>query len=109
MKFGPPQAHLILVAPQASVPERREGIVAAFTVTYADHDGEGPTRLRLAGELDMGSAAQLNAVIDRLAGGGWPRVAGATSRVERVLQLTGLAEVLGCGSGGVDPAGTDRP
>ncbi|GIJ76796.1 anti-anti-sigma factor [Micromonospora phaseoli] len=114
-----------------------------FTVTYADHGGVGPARLRLAGELDMGSAPQLNAVIDRLAEdgerrllidltdltfcdstgiavfvrgdnraaaeGGWLRVTGATGRVERVLQLTGLAEVLGYGSGGMDPAGTDRP
>ncbi|MEU9509956.1 STAS domain-containing protein [Micromonospora sp. NPDC048170] len=98
-----------------------------FTVTYADR-GSGGTRLRLAGELDLSSAPELNAAIDRLvdggerrllvdlteltfcdstgiaafvrgdnrvaADGGWLRVTGASGRVDRVLQVTGLAEVL---------------
>ena len=98
-----------------------------FTVAYAQRDG-APVCLRLAGELDMSTAPELNAVIDRLAAdgarqflidlsgltfcdstgiaafvrgdnrasaqGGWLRVTGATGRVERVLQVTGLAEVL---------------
>ncbi|MFI7024531.1 STAS domain-containing protein [Micromonospora sp. NPDC049900] len=114
-----------------------------FTVTYAERLGGGPTRLRLAGELDMSTAGQLNAVIDRLADagerrllvdltdltfcdstgisvfvrgdnraaaeGGWLRVTGASGRVERVLKVTGLAEVLGYGADAVDPAATDRP
>ena len=58
-----------------------------FTVTYADRDGGG-TRLRLAGELDLSTAPELNAA------GGWLRVTGAGGRVDRVLQVTGLAEVL---------------
>ncbi|WP_431976926.1 STAS domain-containing protein [Micromonospora haikouensis] len=100
-----------------------------FTVTYAQRDGGGAC-LRLAGELDMSTAPELTAVLDRLteqgerhllvdlaeltfcdstgiaafvrgdnratARGGWLRVTGATGRVERVLRLTGLAEVLGC-------------
>ena len=99
----------------------------AFTVTYAPQDGGGAC-LRLAGELDLSSAPELNAAIDRLtaegerhllldlseltfcdsagiaafvrgdnraaADGGWLRVTGATGRVARVLQVTGLAEVL---------------
>ena len=111
-----------------------------FTVTYAERAG-GPTRLRLVGELDMSTAPQLNAVIDRLAAagerrllvdltdltfcdstgiaafvrgdnraaaeGGWLRVTGATGPVERVLTVTGLAEVLQYGAD--DPTGTDRP
>ncbi len=114
-----------------------------LTVTYAERGEGGPTRLRLAGELDMSSAPELNAVIDRLAAagerrllvdltdltfcdstgiavfvrgdnraaaeGGWLRVTGATGRVERVLKLTGLAEVLGYGTETDDPAATDRP
>lgn len=98
-----------------------------FTVTYGQRDG-GAARLRLAGELDLGTAAELNAAIDRLvaegqrellvdlteltfcdstgiaafvrgdnraaAVGGWLRVTGATGRVARVLQVTGLADVL---------------
>ncbi|WP_319460950.1 STAS domain-containing protein [Micromonospora sp. RTP1Z1] len=98
-----------------------------FTVTYAQQDGGGVC-LRLAGELDLSTAPQLNAAIDRLAAdgeryllidltaltfcdstgiaafvrgdnrasadGGWLRVTGAGGRVERVLRLTGLAEVL---------------
>ncbi|WP_433393359.1 STAS domain-containing protein [Micromonospora sp. KLBMP9576] len=107
-----------------------------FTVTYADRDGGGRC-LRLAGELDLGTAPELNAVIDRLidggerrllidlteltfcdstgiavfvrgdnrvaADGGWLRVTGASGRVERVLQVTGLAEVLGFESARADP------
>jgi anti-anti-sigma factor len=98
-----------------------------FTVTYADRQGGG-TCLYLAGELDLSTAPELNAVIDllvdggerrllvdltelafcdstgiaafvrgdnRVAGdGGWLRVTGATGRVDRVLQVTGLADVL---------------
>ena len=99
----------------------------AFTVTYVLLDGDGAC-LRLAGELDLSTAPELNAAIDRLtaegerhllldlseltfcdsagiaafvrgdnraaADGGWLRVTGATGRVARVLQVTGLAEVL---------------
>ncbi|WP_229402039.1 STAS domain-containing protein [Micromonospora okii] len=99
-----------------------------FTVTYAQRDGAGAC-LRLAGELDMSTAGELNAALDRLAEsgahhllvdlteltfcdstgiaafvrgdnraaaqGGWLRVTNATGRVERVLRVTGLAEVLG--------------
>ncbi|MER7894109.1 STAS domain-containing protein [Micromonospora sp. NPDC094482] len=108
-----------------------------FTVTYADRDGGG-AYLRLAGELDMSTAPQLNAAIDRLtaagerrllvdlselsfcdstgiaafvrgdnqaaADGGWLRVTGASGRVERVLRLTGLAEVLSYEPDNADPA-----
>ncbi|GIJ25024.1 anti-sigma factor antagonist [Micromonospora qiuiae] len=114
-----------------------------LTVTYAERDEGGAARLRLAGELDMSSAPELNATIDRLAAagerrllvdltdltfcdstgiavfvrgdnlaaaeGGWLRITGATGRVERVLKLTGLAEVLGYGTDAPDPAATDRP
>ncbi|MFG1778011.1 STAS domain-containing protein [Micromonospora sp. NPDC049051] len=107
-----------------------------FTVTYADRDG-GATRLRLAGELDLSTAPELNAAIDRLvdagkrrllvdltdltfcdstgiaafvrgdnrvaADGGWLRVTGARGRVDRLLQVTGLAEVLRHDSGRADP------
>ncbi|NJP35534.1 STAS domain-containing protein [Micromonospora thermarum] len=98
-----------------------------FSVTYAERDGD-TARLRLSGELDLSTAAELNAVLDRLAAagahrflvdlsdltfcdstgiaafvradnraaarGGWLRLTGATGRVHRVLQVTGLAEVL---------------
>ncbi|MGN9769109.1 STAS domain-containing protein [Micromonospora sp. SD12] len=107
-----------------------------FTVTCADRDG-GTTRLRLAGELDLSTAPELNAAIDRLvdagerrllvdlteltfcdstgiaafvrgdnrvaADGGWLRLTGATGRVDRVLQVTGLAEVLRYDPGRADP------
>ncbi|MFE9656868.1 STAS domain-containing protein [Micromonospora sp. NPDC006431] len=99
----------------------------AFTVTYAQRDGGGAC-LRLAGELDLSTAPQLDAAVDRLAAdghhellvdlteltfcdsvgiaalvrgdnhasaeGGWLRITGATGRVARVLQVTGLAELL---------------
>ncbi|MEU8300608.1 STAS domain-containing protein [Micromonospora sp. NPDC048909] len=108
-----------------------------FTVTYAGRHGGG-TYLRLAGELDMSTAPELNAAIDRLtaagerrllvdltelsfcdstgiaafvrgdnqaaADGGWLRVTGASGRVERVLRLTGLAEVLSYEPDNTDPA-----
>lgn len=98
-----------------------------FSVAYAQRDGV-VAHLALAGELDMSTAPELNAELDRLAGdgvrhllldlreltfcdstgiaafvrgdnraaadGGWLRVTGATGRVARVLQVTGLAEVL---------------
>lgn len=98
-----------------------------FTVAYAWRDG-APACLRLAGELDMSTAPELNAAIDGLLAdgtrqflvdlteltfcdstgiaafvrgdnrasveGGWLRVTGAAGRVARVLQVTGLAEVL---------------
>ncbi|SCF23947.1 STAS domain-containing protein [Micromonospora mirobrigensis] len=98
-----------------------------FSVTYAPRDG-GTACLRLAGELDMSTAPELNAAIDRLAAdghrhllvdlseltfcdstgiaafvrgdnraaaeGGWLRVTGASGRVQRVLQVTGLSDVL---------------
>ncbi|MBM0240111.1 STAS domain-containing protein [Micromonospora sp. ATA32] len=106
-----------------------------FTVTYAQRDGGAC--LRLAGELDMSTAPELNAAIDRLAAegerqllidlteltfcdstgisafvrgdnrvaadGGWLRLTGAGGRVQRVLQVTGLAEVLTYEPGTVDP------
>lgn len=108
-----------------------------FTVTYAQR-GEGGVCLRLAGELDLSTAPELNSAIDRLiaegrrellldltgltfcdssgiaafvrgdnlaaADGGWLRVTGATGRVARVLQVTGLAEVLRHVHDTVDPA-----
>ena len=109
-----------------------------FTVTYAQRDGGGVC-LRLAGELALGTAPELNSAIDRLiaegrrellldltgltfcdssgiaafvrgdnlaaaADGGWLRVTGATGRVARVLQVTGLAEVLRHVHDTVDPA-----
>ncbi|MEV0157250.1 STAS domain-containing protein [Micromonospora sp. NPDC050686] len=113
-----------------------------FTVTYAPHDG-GTARLHLAGELDMSSAPELNAAIDRLAAegarqllidlseltfcdstgiaafvrgdnlaaadGGWLRVTGATGRVHRVLQVTGLAGVLSYDPGTPDPTSRFLP
>ncbi|MER7475423.1 STAS domain-containing protein [Micromonospora sp. NPDC000018] len=107
-----------------------------FTVTYADRQGGGAC-LRLAGELDLSTAPELNAVIDRLVDGGerrllvdltelvfcdstgiaafvrgdnrvavdggWLRVTGASGRVDRVLQVTGLADVLRYEPDGGDP------
>ncbi|MGC5019997.1 STAS domain-containing protein [Micromonospora sp. DT47] len=103
------------------------GTPLTFTVTLTPRDGGG-VRLRLVGELDMSTAGELNAEIDRLAAagerqllldltdlsfcdstgiaafvrgdnlvaadGGWLRLTGATGRVDRVLQVTGLADVL---------------
>ncbi|KOX07118.1 anti-anti-sigma factor [Micromonospora sp. NRRL B-16802] len=94
--------------------------------------------MRLAGELDMSTAGELTATIDRLAAdgerrmlldltdltfcdstgmavfvrgdnraaadGGWLRLTGATGRVDRVLRVTGLAEVLRYQPDSVDPA-----
>ncbi|MEV6691900.1 STAS domain-containing protein [Micromonospora sp. NPDC051196] len=111
----------------------------ALTVTYAERDGGGLARLRLAGELDMSSAPELNEAIDQLAAagqrrllvdltdltfcdstgiavfvrgdnraaaqGGWLRVTGATGRVERVLKVTGLADVLGYSTADPGPDG----
>ncbi|MFG3715959.1 STAS domain-containing protein [Micromonospora sp. NPDC047730] len=108
-----------------------------FTVTYADRQGGGAC-LRLAGELDLSTAPELNAAIDRLvdggerqllvdltelvfcdstgiaafvrgdnrvaADGGWLRVTGASGRVDRVLQVTGLADVLRYEPDPADPA-----
>ncbi|WP_431877504.1 STAS domain-containing protein [Micromonospora marina] len=113
-----------------------------FTVTYAQRDGGG-TCLRLAGELDLGTAGELNSTIDRLvaegrrellldltdltfcdstglaafvrgdnlvaADGGWLRLTGATGPVARVLQVTGLAEVLRHGRDTADPAAPAAP
>ncbi|MGS2617362.1 STAS domain-containing protein [Micromonospora sp. LZ34] len=107
-----------------------------FTVTYTERDGGA--RLWLAGELDLSTAGELAAVLDRLAdagthrllvdlsgltfcdstgiaafvrgdnraaaAGGWLRITGATGRVRRVLQVTGLGEVLGHESDMTDPA-----
>ncbi|MEU7758780.1 STAS domain-containing protein [Micromonospora aurantiaca (nom. illeg.)] len=107
-----------------------------FAVTYAQRDGGG-AHLRLAGELDLGTAGELNSAIDRLiaeghrellldlteltfcdstgiaafirgdnlvaADGGWLRLTGATGRVARVLQVTGLVEVLRHDRDTVDP------
>ncbi|WBB81197.1 STAS domain-containing protein [Micromonospora sp. WMMD882] len=98
-----------------------------FTVTHAERD-DGVVCLRLSGELDLSSAPELTAAVDRLvtagrsrllvdlteltfcdstgiaafvrgdnaaaAVGGWLRLTGASGRVDRVLRLTGLAEVL---------------
>ncbi|MFC4018777.1 STAS domain-containing protein [Micromonospora sp. GCM10011542] len=108
-----------------------------FTVRYAGRDGGGAC-LRLTGELDLSTAAELTAAIDRLteagerrvlldltdltfcdstgmavfvrgdnraaAEGGWLRITGASGRVERVLRITGLADVLGYQPDLVDPA-----
>lgn len=108
-----------------------------FTVTFGQRGG-GPACLRLAGELDLATAPELNAAIDRLAAeghrellldlaeltfcdstgiaafvrgdnlaaaaGGWLRLTGATGRVARVLQVTGLAEVLSHEANVADPA-----
>ncbi|MFI2713647.1 STAS domain-containing protein [Micromonospora sp. NPDC018662] len=112
-----------------------------FSVTSAQPD-RGVTRLRLAGELDLSTAGELTAEIDRLvadgrrellldltdltfcdstgiaafvrgdnlvaADGGWLRLTGATGRVARVLQVTGLAEVLrhDCASADPTPSGS---
>ncbi|MFG1677683.1 STAS domain-containing protein [Micromonospora sp. NPDC049282] len=107
-----------------------------FTVTYAQR-GEAGAGLRLVGELDLGTAGELNTAIDRLVAegrrellldlteltfcdstgiaafvrgdnlvavdGGWLRLTGATGRVARVLQVTGLAEVLAHRRDAVDP------
>ena len=108
-----------------------------FSVSYAGREGGG-VYLRLAGELDMSTAGELTATIDRLAAdgerrmlldltdltfcdstgmavfvrgdnraaadGGWLRLTGATGRVDRVLRVTGLAEVLLYQPDSVDPA-----
>ncbi|MFD6567956.1 STAS domain-containing protein [Micromonospora profundi] len=108
-----------------------------FSVSYAGREGGG-VYLRLAGELDMSTAGELTATIDRLAAdgerrmlldltdltfcdstgmavfvrgdnraaadGGWLRLTGATGAVERVLRVTGLAEVLRYQPDSVDPA-----
>lgn len=112
-----------------------------FTITSVRHDGGAC--LRLAGELDMSTAPELNAVIDRLlatgerrllvdlaeltfcdstgiaaflrgdnasaAEGGWLRVTGAAGRVRRVLQVTGLADVLRYEADSGDPATHPSP
>ncbi len=112
------------------------GATVTFTVTYAQRDGGGVC-LRLAGELDLGTAGELSSAIDRVvaeghrellldlteltfcdstgiaafvrgdnivaADGGWLRLTGATGRVARVLQVTGLAEVLDRGLDTADP------
>ncbi|MFI7607766.1 STAS domain-containing protein [Micromonospora sp. NPDC049366] len=41
--------------------------------------------------------------------GGWLRVTGATGSVQRVLSLTGIDEVLGCGPDTPLPGVADRP
>ncbi|MCO1594276.1 STAS domain-containing protein [Micromonospora sp. RHAY321] len=108
-----------------------------FSVRYAGRDGDGVC-LRLAGELDLSTAPELAAAIDRLsdagerrvlldltdltfcdstgmavfvrgdnrasADGGWLRITGATGRVERVLRVTGLADVLRYQPDTTDPA-----
>ncbi|MGQ5265028.1 STAS domain-containing protein [Micromonospora sp. ZYX-F-536] len=108
-----------------------------FSVRYAGRDGDGVC-LRLAGELDLSTAPELAAAIDRLsdagerrvlldltdltfcdstgmavfvrgdnrasADGGWLRITGATGRVERVLRVTGLADVLRYQPDTIDPA-----
>ncbi|MEU4402018.1 STAS domain-containing protein [Micromonospora orduensis] len=108
-----------------------------FSVRYAGRDGGG-ARLQLAGELDLSTAPELTAAIDRLteagesrvlldlsdltfcdstgmavfvrgdnraaAEGGWLRLTGAHGRVERVLRVTGLADVLRYEPDTVDPA-----
>ncbi|MCW3818104.1 STAS domain-containing protein [Micromonospora sp. DR5-3] len=113
-----------------------------FTVTYAQRDG-GAAHLRLAGELDLSTAPELNAAIDRLAAdgqrellvdlseltfcdssgiaafvrgdnraaaeGGWLRITGATGRVARVLQVTGVAELLRYEADVSGPASSSGP
>ncbi|GAA4579683.1 STAS domain-containing protein [Micromonospora coerulea] len=113
-----------------------------FSVTHAERD-DGQACLRLAGELDMSTAPELTAAIDRLARagerhllidlteltfcdstgiaaivrgdnraaaeGGWLRVTGASGRVARVLQVTGLADVLAYRADTPHPASPSRP
>ncbi|MET8308774.1 STAS domain-containing protein [Micromonospora sp. NPDC005173] len=108
-----------------------------FSVRHAGREDD-VVCLRLAGELDLSTAAELAAAIDRLsdagehrvlldltdlafcdstgmavfvrgdnraaAEGGWLRLTGATGRVERVLRVTGLAEVLRYRPDTADPA-----
>lgn len=108
-----------------------------FSVSHVERDGDGAC-LRLAGELDLSTAPELTAAIDKLiaagetrvlldltdltfcdstgmavfvrgdnraaADGGWLRLTGANGRVERVLQVTGLAEVLHDEPESADPA-----
>lgn len=52
-----------------------------FSVSYVERDGGGPC-LRLAGELDLSTAPELTAAIDRLTAAGESRV---------LLDLTDLA------------------
>ncbi|MGV9213081.1 STAS domain-containing protein [Micromonospora sp. RB23] len=113
-----------------------------FSVSDAERDG-GVACLRLAGELDLSTADELAAAIDRLsaagerrvlldlteltfcdstgmavfvrgdnqatADGGWLRITGASGRVERVLRITGLAEVLRYVPDAADPASHGAP
>ncbi|MEV4202545.1 STAS domain-containing protein [Micromonospora globbae] len=113
-----------------------------FTVTYAERDGGG-TCLRLTGELDMSTAEEFNAAVDRLtaagerrllvdlteltfcdstgiaaflrgdhraaAEGGWLRLTGASGAVDRVLRLTGVAQVLAYDARAGDPAPRAAP
>ena len=108
-----------------------------FSVRHVERDGGGAC-LRLTGELDLSTAPELSAAIDRLtaagetrvlldltdltfcdstgmavfvrgdnraaAEGGWLRLTGASGRVERVLRVTGLADVLRYEPEAVDPA-----
>nr|MDT0657430.1 STAS domain-containing protein [Micromonospora sp. DSM 115978] len=98
------------------------------TFTVRPVPGADLVRLELRGELDLGTAPEFNAAVDRLidggrprllvdltglafcdsigmaafvrgdnrasAAGGWLRLTGACGRVERVLRISGLAEVL---------------
>ncbi|WP_328375021.1 STAS domain-containing protein [Micromonospora zamorensis] len=108
-----------------------------FSVRHVERDG-GVACLRLTGELDLSTAPELSAAIDRLTAagetrvlldltdltfcdstgmavfvrgdnraaveGGWLRLTGASGRVERVLRVTGLADVLRYEPEAVDPA-----
>ncbi|MFG1881714.1 STAS domain-containing protein [Micromonospora sp. NPDC049102] len=113
-----------------------------FSVSDTERDG-GAACLRLAGELDLSTAGELAAAIDRLnaagerrvlldltdltfcdstgmavfvrgdnqaaADGGWLRITGASGRVERVLRVTGLADVLRYVPDAADPASQSAP
>ncbi|PWR11100.1 anti-sigma factor antagonist [Micromonospora acroterricola] len=108
-----------------------------FSVRDAGRE-DGSACLRLAGELDLSTAPELTAAIDRLfdageirvlldltdltfcdstgmavfvrgdnrasAEGGWLRLTGANGRVDRVLRITGLADVLRYQPEAADPA-----
>ncbi|MDG4809809.1 STAS domain-containing protein [Micromonospora sp. WMMD1120] len=114
----------------------------SFSVGYVERDGDGAA-LRLAGELDLSTAPELSAAIDRLfdagetrvlldltdltfcdstgmavfvrgdnrasADGGWLRLTGVHGRVERVLRVTGLADVLRYEPESVDPGAHSVP
>ncbi|SCG74865.1 STAS domain-containing protein [Micromonospora coxensis] len=92
-------------------------LVGELDVSTAGELNEAIDRLAAEGErhllLDLtdltfcdstGIAAFVRGDNRASADGGWLRVIGATGRVDRVLQVTGLADVLRYGPDTVDPA-----